>query len=122
MNTLSVAERSFAKNDDLFVKQVEEAFKIYDADNKGYLTKDKVRIFVDDLRISMGLDKCSDRIFREIWKIIDMDGNGELEIDEFIEQRHSILPILSEPGDKMCSMITNCQKNFMKYCLFFLVQ
>lgn len=116
------SENQKHKNDQTFMKEIREAFESYDNDDQGFILKDRARILVDDMRLSIGLDKSNDRIFKEIWTILDENHNGQLEIEEFINQRHTIQPILSEPGDKMHYMVPKLTEKTLQHQILIFIK
>ncbi|WAR19457.1 CALM-like protein [Mya arenaria] len=58
--------------------QIREAFKVFDKDEKGYLTVDELR----HIMTSLG-DKLPDEEVDEMLSIVDDDGNGIIDYEEF---------------------------------------
>ena len=86
------------KNQDEFKKEIKKVFKIYDDDSSGYLDAGEMRKFIDDLRSSMFLPKSDNIIIQSIMKILDTDGNGQIELEELLSNIEPIYPLIQEPG------------------------
>ena len=69
---------------------------MYDKKKKGYLERDELRTFINEIRESIGLTTCDDDIFIRIHKILDINGDNQVEPYEMLEKFSEILPILSE--------------------------
>ena len=88
---------------------IKKAFKTYDLDGGGTLDKKELRLFLNDLRHSLNLTSVDSKIFKRIMVIIDKDGNEEVDLEEFLIAMPEVLPILSEQGDQMNTLL---KKNF----------
>ncbi|KAL4238030.1 hypothetical protein ACF0H5_002741 [Mactra antiquata] len=60
--------------------QIREAFKVFDKDNKGYLTVDELRHIMTNLG-----EKLGDEEVDEMLMIVDADGNGMIDYEEFTQ-------------------------------------
>lgn len=95
-----------------FETMLKEIFNKYDADNSGAIDHKELKIFVDELRVSLNLLPCDKDIITRISKIVDENGDGEIDIEEFLMHLHRVLPILSEPGQEMCTLQKKVFKDF----------
>jgi Ca2+-binding EF-hand superfamily protein len=95
-----------------FQDQLKAIFEEYDADGDGTLDEDEVHVFVDDIRSALYLDPCEEEQFRQIWKILDRDRNGEVDWEEFSTYMSKIFPILSEPSNTMMKKIISIYHDF----------
>jgi len=50
--------------------------------------------------------------FRRIIKILDENGDGEIDLEEFFENIPDVLPILLEPGEEMTNLLRKVFKDF----------
>lgn len=95
-----------------FQKQIKKAFDKYDIDGSGELDHIELREFVDDLRELLNLSPSDDAIFFQILYLLDVDGNGTVELEEFYDKLGEVLPILSKPGTHMEKILRNTFKDF----------
>jgi Ca2+-binding EF-hand superfamily protein len=95
-----------------FQDQLKAIFEEYDADGDGTLDEDEVHVFVDDIRSALYLDPCEEEQFRQMWKILDRDRNGEVDWEEFSTYMSKIFPILSEPSNTMMKKIISIYHDF----------
>ena len=71
---------------------VAEAFKVYDPDNKGFITKDKIK----DIFATYGYDDLSMEEIGLIIKAADVDGDGVISISDFrlmMDSHHEDIPL-----------------------------
>lgn len=95
-----------------FRKNLKKIYCQYDEDGNGILDRDEIRRFVDDIRESLFLDKCDDTQFKQIWKILDSDGGGDVDWKEFSKNMKKIFPVISEPSEKMLKKIMSIWHDF----------
>lgn len=67
---------------DAILEEIETTFKLYDDDNNGYLDSCELRSFLDDIRLSLNLPRCDNKIFNKVHRILDVDKNDKVELDE----------------------------------------
>lgn len=60
--------------------QIREAFKVFDKENKGYLTVDELRHIMTNLG-----ERLEDEEVDEMLSIVDADGNGLVDYEEFTQ-------------------------------------
>lgn len=94
------------------IKQIKLTFESYDDDKSGELDKCEMRHFQDDLRLSLSLTKCDNRIFNRIFKILDGDRSGTVEFRELVNNLDTVIPILCEPGEEMEKFIKMIFRDF----------
>ncbi|KAL4238029.1 hypothetical protein ACF0H5_002740 [Mactra antiquata] len=82
--------------------QIREAFKVFDKDNKGFLTVDELRHIMTNLG-----EKLTDEEVDEMLSIVDADGNGEIDYEEFTQ-------MLADTGDD-CHKDRGTQQIKQKY-------
>ena len=107
LETIDSAESSKA-----LIKHIEETFKTYDESCTGFLEKVELRHFQDDLRLSLSLTKCDNKIFNRIFKILDDDRSGTIELNEQVGKLDLVIPILCEPGEEMEKFIRIIFRDF----------
>ena len=95
-----------------FRKNMKKVYCQYDNDGNGILDKDEIRVFIDDLRTGLFLDKCDDTQFKQIWKILDSDGGGDVDWKEFSRNMKKTFPIIAEPSEKMMKKIMSIWNDF----------
>lgn len=100
------------KNKNFLYEKLEQAFNTYDQEKLGYLTKDQLREFLNEIRQSLYLNQIDDKIFDKIFDIVDIDGNGQIEYEEFTDNIPDILPILAQDGDLLNNTKNKIFKDF----------
>ena len=85
---------------------------MYDSGAKGFLNKEELRYFLDEVRESIGQNKSDDDIFQRIFEILDGDGNGEIDLEELLDNIKEILPILSECDKERLKLIEKAFHDF----------
>lgn len=111
---VAATEFNVTKQTPVFKEYIKAAYEKYDADGSGELDYGELRCFLDDLRVLQHLPKCDDAIFNKIAKIIDADGDENIELEEFYQNMPEILPILSSPGE---SLVKSIRKSFEDFDL-----
>ena len=84
----------------------------YDADCNGILDSDELRVFLDDIRDALWLDRADDSQFHEIWRLLDSDGSNTIDWEEFSHNIPKIFSIVSDPSEKMMKKIMSIWKDF----------
>jgi Ca2+-binding EF-hand superfamily protein len=114
-NRLILQETPMLEEKDRFERLQEHlkaTFTSYDTDSNGILDSQELRIFLDDMRDALWLEKCDDAQFNEIWGLLDIDGSKTIDWEKFSQNIPRIFPILSEPTEKMMKKITSIWKDF----------
>ena len=71
---------------------VEEAFKLYDVENVGFISKDRLR----DIFEAYGFDEMSNEDINTLVKAADIDGDGKVTLRDFRHMMGSIGEVLSK--------------------------
>jgi len=91
------------------VKVAVDAFKIIDENGDGYLQKEEVIAAIDMMKengLDFGVGKNTSELAEGMMKEVDIDGNGVIDIDEFVEMMKSNV---AEKGS-MSSLISYNQR------------
>lgn len=95
----------------IFKKEFNKLMRLYDADVSGELDIEEIRYLFDELRKSMFLPPCDDDMAKRIFKILDSDGSGAVDLDEIFSNIKDVFPLLQETGKHLREKIT---KDFNK--------
>lgn len=60
--------------------EMREAFQIFDADGDGHITSEELRLIMENLG-----EKLTDEEISDMVKEADMDGDGEINYEEFVK-------------------------------------
>ena len=80
------------RNDIANFDPVEEAFKLYDADNLGYIDKARLR----DVFVSYGFDDMTTADLDILVKAADVDGDGKITLDDFRKMLGGVDAVLEQ--------------------------
>ena len=76
-----------------FNEMIREVYNKYDKDQSGILDHKELRFLVDDLRLSLNLLPSDKDIQDRIIKILDSNNDCVIDINEFLENIPSVLPV-----------------------------
>jgi Ca2+-binding EF-hand superfamily protein len=68
-----------------------DLFHKYDADGSGYLDRDEIKVLYDDLCQRQGLPKMTDVELDDYLAKWDSNGDGEIDLDEFLSMCQPII-------------------------------
>jgi len=93
------------------IKELKEAFSIFDKNGDGGISNDELRIFLETLG-----QKPSDKDIAMLMKEVDEDGNGEIDFDEFIQMMVTLLNPQDKEDDvaKVYAMFDPHKKGYIK--------
>ena len=57
----------------------------FDNDGNGVLDPKEFKKFLDELRAVLNLTPCDNYIFHKVLRVVDANGDGEVDADEFME-------------------------------------
>ena len=80
------------RNDIANFDPLEEAFKLYDADNLGYIDKARLR----DVFVSYGFDDMTTADLDILVKAADVDGDGKITLDDFRKMLGGVDAVLEQ--------------------------
>lgn len=84
-----------------FEDRLQMLYATFDKEDIGYLLPDQLREFINEIRLSLYLTDIDDRLFNKVFSILDSDGNGQIEYEEFVESLECVLPIIAQYGDEL---------------------
>jgi len=80
------------RNDIANFDPLEEAFKLYDTDNLGYIDKARLR----DVFVSYGFDDMTTADLEILVKAADVDGDGKITLDDFRKMLGGVDAVLEQ--------------------------
>lgn len=99
-------------NADEVLNTLTAIFNSYDENNNSVLDKTEFKNFLDDVRVSLNLTKCDNKIIKKIFSIVDSDKGGDISLDELLENIEDVLPIICECDYEMEQFIKKIFKDF----------
>ena len=77
-----------------FEIMLKKVFTSYDTENVGGLNPKQVRAFMNELRTCLNLTNIDNDQFKRIITILDENGDGEIDVDEFWQFVPLVFPVL----------------------------
>lgn len=88
-----------------FESMLKKVFNSYDTSKNGSLDPKQVRLFINELRCCLNLTCIDNTQFTRIITILDENGDGEIDVDEFWQFLPEVFPVLLEPGEEMNNLL-----------------